>query len=261
MFEDLSKRDIDHLFDSILAAYDAHSEYLDQLLKLCQSKELLDLYRETGCPPYFDRYEPIMVDGDVEITVVLDFREGREKQDIITLCTSLIAEAAQEEEPARRREIVEKVLSTAIQHRCTSLDLFGFRVFGQSISEAVKAAHSGDKEAFITLVELDSSFLTADFGQRMIREAELAQDQEFQRKLSIALDPYKKPRTRERQRNRYALEAIIQLGLSRRKYKQWCDFLVQRGFANYADEEAFGKAVKRLLKEKRACRDSSQSDK
>lgn len=134
--------------------------------------------------------------------------------------------------------VATRIVPIFLAMRCLKVGFVSFVQYREPIISLIVDARKGDKEAFVCLVKLDSTFLTTSYGQQIITEAELTQDIQFKDDLSDALLPDPNFWSLKYERNFYALLMLFQLDdFAHRSNDEWADFLSAHGFDNFADAE------------------------
>ena len=110
----------------------------------------------------------------------------------------------------------------------------------EPMNQLMRKAEKGDEEAFLKLVQLDSSILGASFSRRILDRIELRQDVTFKKKLATLLIPeevsWSFKGSRKEHRNILALFVLGWLGFEARPYSEWARFLDAHGYSNFAKE-------------------------
>jgi hypothetical protein len=237
--DELATKDIDELFRVSVQVFDWSVDRKLDIYKVIMDPAFIELYRRLGHPEWTEYYIAVRPDSpraQKPITLQTPPQIVSEVKDNLARLSTMPVED--------KSQLDAVIFEKALGLRSWYLNLYCSEVLGTSVESLIESAQSGDKDAFVQLIEVDSLFLTSEFAKKLIREAELSRDLDFKGRIANAMNPFRKPRATKRQRQAFAVHLIKLFGPHRRSYPEWVEFLDTLGF-DLKGSRALAKACER----------------
>ncbi|CCQ90696.1 hypothetical protein NITGR_360034 [Nitrospina gracilis 3/211] len=124
-------------------------------------------------------------------------------------------------------------------------------LFGKNPFVLFEEAKNGNRDSILNLIQLDKSFIEAEWSMREIKKAQLAGDQKYFEKISKAFktDPFK-PKKRNLKLT-FVLVFGWEMGLDKLSNDEILDFVKDLGVYGGDDSDSLYKEIQRLGLRKR----------
>ncbi len=206
------------LFVQALNTFDYALDNRQRIFRLRASPAFLKAFAELGQPFGFEKYWPVS-EGPVT---------GYSPKETDRLFDQMSTALEQKDRRTWNR-LKESFVDHVMAEFRSNTAFICMATHGQGVPDLIETVRDSKdyhkrKMALIILIELDMTFFTLLPVDDLIIRAELSQDLDFKAALSRAIDPKRKTKALEKQRQRHALFILSSLGYRTRSYSDWSKF-------------------------------------